>query len=101
MNLLPILTSQIKARTCDWEMEEKGRIEGFEEWRKKNGGRKGGRKMEQNHWPEEVTSNNCSVVVYLPNVGVLLINIVTELCDFCKGLVGLEIYCNRQESCIP
>lgn len=51
----------------------------------------GGRRMEEERvegrwsrttWPGEVTSNNCSVVVYLPNVGVLLINIVTELCGF-------------------
>ena len=33
-NLLPILTGQIKARTCDWEVEGKGGAGGFRKWRK-------------------------------------------------------------------
>lgn len=32
MKLLPILTGQIKARVCDWAVEEKGGTEGLREW---------------------------------------------------------------------
>ena len=32
MNLLPILTGQIKARACDWAVEGKGGAGGFREW---------------------------------------------------------------------
>ena len=34
MNFLPVLSGQIKARACDWAMEEKGGAEGFREWGK-------------------------------------------------------------------
>ena len=34
MNLLPILTGQIKARACDWAVEGKGANGGFKEWGK-------------------------------------------------------------------
>lgn len=37
MNLLPILTGQIKARVCDWIVEGKGGAGGFREWRKAGG----------------------------------------------------------------
>jgi hypothetical protein len=53
-------------------------------------------------WPREAASNKdliageqSSVVANLPNLGVQLINIVTELCVFCMDLLGLEIYCNK------
>jgi hypothetical protein len=41
-------------------------------------------------WESEQSSGN------LPNLGLQLISIVTELCGFCTGLLGLEIYCNRK-----
>jgi hypothetical protein len=34
VNLLPILTGQIKARACDWTVEGKGRAGGLREWGK-------------------------------------------------------------------
>jgi hypothetical protein len=35
-------------------------------------------------------------VVDLPSLGMQLVNIVTELCAFCTGLLGwTEIYCNN------
>jgi hypothetical protein len=58
VNLLPILTGQIKARACDWAVEGKGRDGSFREGeeggegdkemeeRKEDGERRGGRKME-------------------------------------------------------
>jgi hypothetical protein len=55
VNLFPILTGQIKARACDWAVEGKGGTGGFREWgkrgkeRRKDRGRGGRRKMEQNH----------------------------------------------------
>lgn len=33
-------------------------------------------------------------MVNLPNIGIQLINIIAELCDFCTGLLGSEVYCN-------
>jgi hypothetical protein len=36
------------------------------------------------------------VVVSLSNLGTQLINLVTELCGFCTGLLGLYIYCCRE-----
>ena len=39
MNLLPILTGQIKARACDWAVEGKGGAGGFREGREEGGGR--------------------------------------------------------------
>jgi hypothetical protein len=44
MNCLPILTSKIKARTCDWVVEGKGGAVSFRE------GKRGGRK--QKWWRE-------------------------------------------------
>lgn len=45
LNLLPILTVQIKARADDW----KGKVGQMVSEREKKGGRGGGRKMEQNY----------------------------------------------------
>ena len=60
MNLLPILTGQIKARACDWAVEGKGGAGGFREGergrrrgdeemkeREEDRRRGGGRKMEE------------------------------------------------------
>lgn len=35
-------------------------------------------------------------MINLPNLGLQFINIVTELCGFCTGLLGLEMYYNRK-----
>ena len=40
MNLLPILTGQIKARACDWAVEGKGGAGGFREEEEKKEERK-------------------------------------------------------------
>ena len=40
MNLLPILTGQIKARACDWAVEGKGGAGDFREWTKRGKERK-------------------------------------------------------------
>ena len=62
MNLFPILTGQIKARPCDWAMEEKG----FKEWGKRG---IGGKKTEAEEleerwrrttWPGEAASSKGS-----------------------------------------
>lgn len=42
-----------------------------------------------------IAGKQISVVVDLPNLGVQLINIITELCGFYMGSLGLEIYCNE------
>lgn len=54
-------------------------------------------------WPGKAPSSKgshswetVSVVINLPNLGVQLINIITELCGFCMGSLGLEIYCNTE-----
>ena len=39
-----------------------------------------------------IAEEQSSVVVDLPNLGVQLINVITELCDLCTGILGLEIY---------
>jgi hypothetical protein len=56
VNLLPILTGQIKAGACGWAVGGKGGLEVLERRKReeekekeKNRGRGGGRKMEQNH----------------------------------------------------
>lgn len=50
LNLLPILTVQIKARADDWAVEGKGGTDGLRErGEREKGGRGGGRKMEQNY----------------------------------------------------
>lgn len=48
LNLLPILTVQIKARADDWKGKV-GQMVSEREEREKEGGRGGGRKMEQNY----------------------------------------------------
>ena len=53
MNLLPILTGQIKARACDWAVEGKGGAGGFREGKERDeesGERGGGRKMDHMVW---------------------------------------------------
>ena len=35
-----------------------------------------------------------SVAVALPNLGAQHVIILTELCFYCLGIFGLEIYCN-------
>jgi hypothetical protein len=42
-----------------------------------------------------------SVVVDLPNLGIQIINIITVLCIFYMGLLGLEIYCTTADSKRP
>jgi len=43
-----------------------------------------------------IAGEESSVVVDLPSLGMQLVNIVTELCAFCTGLLGwTEIYCNN------
>ena len=65
-----------------------------------DGGRRGGRKMEQNHMEklqeasDLMAREESSVVVYLPNLGMQLINIITEFCVICMDLLVLEIYYN-------
>ena len=67
--LLPILTAQIKARVCDWAVEEKGGTGNFREgrgrrkkrnkiegWREKDGGKGGGR-WSRTTWPGGATSS--------------------------------------------
>jgi hypothetical protein len=59
VNLLPILTGQIKARACGWAVEGKGGAGGFRdkeerkekmmEEREEDGGRGGGKEMEENY----------------------------------------------------
>ena len=51
MNLLPILTGQIKARACDWAVEGKGGAGGFREWEKR--GKEGGRRQRKRRWKED------------------------------------------------
>jgi hypothetical protein len=105
VNLLPILTGQIKAKACDWAVEGKGGSGGFREWEKRGketeeeeveGDGAGPHGLEKPQVAKDLRAGEwSSVVVYLPNLGMQLINIVTELC-FCTGLLGLEIYCNRR-----
>ena len=95
---LPSLTGQIKARACDWAVEGKGGAGGFREERK---GKETEERWSRTTWPREATNNkgshSCkqiSVIVDLPNLGLQVIHIITELCGFCMGLLGLEIYYN-------
>jgi len=37
VNLLPILSGQMKARTCDWAMGGEGEAGSLREWRKRKG----------------------------------------------------------------
>jgi hypothetical protein len=41
-----------------------------------------------------ISGEQSSVVIYLPNLDVQLINIITNLCVLYTGLLGLEIYHN-------
>lgn len=34
-------------------------------------------------------------MVYLPNLGMQIINIMTKLCVLCMVLLGLDIYCSK------
>ena len=47
MNLLPILTSQIKARACVWAEEGKGGARGLREWEQEE------RKWRKKRWKED------------------------------------------------
>ena len=42
-----------------------------------------------------IAGKQSSVVVNLPNQGMQLISIVTELCVLCTGFLWLEIYSNK------
>ena len=42
-----------------------------------------------------IDGKNGSVVVDLPNLGVQLVFILTEMCFHCTGFFGLEIYLNK------
>ena len=41
-----------------------------------------------------------SVAVDLPNLGTQHVFILTELCFHCRGIFGLEIYCNSKSPCL-
>ena len=58
-------------------------------------GRKGN--GEEPHGLEEaqVSRGIGSVVFYLPNIGIHLINIITELCVLCMGILELAISCYK------
>ena len=67
MNLLPILTGQIKAGACDWAVGGKVGDGGLREWRKSKG--QGGTRMEEEEvegrwsrttWPGEAASSKGS-----------------------------------------
>ena len=63
MNLLPILTGQIKAGACDWAVGGKVGDGGLREWRKRKG-RTEEEEMEgrwsRTAWPGEATSSKGS-----------------------------------------
>lgn len=107
MNLLLILTGQIKARACDWAVEGKGGAGGFREEEEK----KEERKTEEEEVEDGIVprglekpqvtrdlidGRQSSVAVNVPNLAVQLVNAVTELCGFCSDILGLEIYCNKE-----
>ena len=54
--------------------------------------------MEQNPLAEPQVTRNfrdgqySSKMVYLPNLGIQPVNILTELCVLCMRILGLEIY---------
>jgi hypothetical protein len=45
---------------------------------------------------DRIAGEEISVVVDLPNLGIQLINIITEMCVFYLGSLGLEIYCSTE-----
>jgi hypothetical protein len=51
VNLLPILTGQIKARACDWAVEEKGGAGDSREWVKR--GKETGMKWRKKRWKKD------------------------------------------------
>ena len=53
MNLLPILTGQIKARACDWAVEGKGGAGGFKEEEKRVRHREDRRRQRKRRWKED------------------------------------------------
>jgi len=105
VNLLPILTGQIKARACDWAAEGKGGAGGFREGEEERGERgketeeDGGRWRKRTRKALEQSHNGLEkpqVQGISPNLGVQLINIVAELCVLCMGLLELDNNHNRR-----
>ena len=100
MNRLPILTGQMKAGACDWAVEGKGGTEGFREWgktgkkrrQKKRRGKEDGAESDGLEQPQVardlLAGEQSSVVINPPNLGVQLINILTELCVFARTYWG-------------
>jgi hypothetical protein len=51
VNILPVLTSQVKATACDWSLEGKGGARGFRELEKSRD--EGGRRQSKRMWKED------------------------------------------------
>ena len=67
------------------------------EWKSRDGwtGRKGNGKEPHGLQEAQVSRGIGSVVFYLPNIGIHLINIITELCVLCMGILELAISCYK------
>jgi hypothetical protein len=108
INLLPMLICKIKARADDWA--EKGRWSWKLRERRRRHGRERG--WQRRKWKESraeahglenpqvlrglIDGEDGSVGIDLANLGSQIIFILIELCFHCRGILGLEIYCNTK-----
>jgi hypothetical protein len=76
-----------------WERRRRGKKRGQWRKKKKSGAEAGGLEKPQ-VLRGLIDGEDGSVAVDLPNLGVQLVFILTELCFLCLDLFGLEIYSN-------